>query len=141
MSTVWIGNDKTELDAKVEGTDLFSAAANSVTSHYFTFSHSCTFTGIELYAWNSNPGDNITMLIEYYTGAVWLRYKKFGKKFNVYPSVDRVIMFPAEPSQGTRLRIDYDNKGGSSVDFSMNVFKFADSEKINPLLGEQGEDW
>ena len=142
MSLIYNGSEKPELDTRAQGTDLFTATANSTTSHYFTFNFDCELTGMELFAWNPNKGDKVTIFVEYNAGAYgWLRFKKFSKSFNVYPNhVNRAIAFPTLPKAGTRMRVDY-TCGENSVDFSLNVFQYAVREDVNASLGQQGEDW
>ena len=138
-----ISFDNPNLDARLEGSDLFTATANSTTDHYFTFSHNCLFNGLEIYAWDSNPGDNIDFSIEYEAiPGVWYRYKKFGKNWNVLPNtLQSIVLFPAKPRAGLRARMKYENKGNTDVKFIINFIKFADLESVNPLMGQQGEDW
>lgn len=138
------GSDKPILDARLTGTDLFTAPANSTTDHYFNFGFDCLFNGAELYCWDSNKGDKIELSTEYYVPPTdtWNRYKKFGKDFNVYPNVvQNYILFPTEPKAGVRVRIRYTNTGDTAVDFSLNMFIFADQQQVNPSVLEEGEDW
>lgn len=142
MSIIYNGSIKPELDTRVAGTDLFTATASSTTSHYYNFEFTCEFNGLEIYAWDSNKGDTISLYVEYYAGELgWLRFKKFGKKFNVYPNhVNRVITFPTTPQLGVRIRVDY-NCGANPVDFSLNVFQFSTREPVDISMGQQGENW
>lgn len=143
MSAIYIGSQRPELDTRAAGSDLFTATANSTTSHYFNFDFDCEFNGLEFYAWNPNKGDYLTLYVEYYATplAKWNRYKKFGKKYNIYPDhVNRVVTIPALPSLGTRVRIDY-TCGANAVDFSLNVFQFAAREVVDTSTAQEGEDW
>ena len=140
----WTGSMNPSLDARLEGSPLFTATANSITEHIIGFDFACDFNGIEFYAWSSNAGDNLTFQTEYYAGPVynWIPYKKFGKNFNVYPDhVTRVIIFPTKPFLGVRVKIKYDNKGTEDVKFSMNKFQFAEYENVNTAILDSGEDW
>ena len=138
------GTDKPILDARLTGTELFTAPANSTSDHYFDFTFDNKFIGVELYAWDSHAGDNVELSTEYYVppANAWFKYKKFGKHFNIYPNtLQNYILFPTEPKVGVRVRIKYNNVGNTDVKFSMNMFIFADQEQVNPSIGEQGSDW
>ena len=138
------GSDKPILDARLTGSDLFTATANSETHHYFNFNFDCLFNGVELYAWDSNTGDKVELITEYYAPPLgaWLRYKKFGKTFNIYPNtLQNYILFPTEPKAGVRVKVTYNNTGNTDVKFSMNLFIFNDQQQVNTAVAEQGEDW
>lgn len=137
------GTDKPILDARLSGTDLFTAPAGQKTKFYFNFNFDCKFNGTEMYAWDSNRGDKLNLSTEYNAGPYgWKTYKKFGKEFNVYPNtIQKYILFPTEPKAGVRLVVEYDNKGVTDVEFSMNIFLFVDQQKINLSILEEGEDW
>lgn len=144
----WNGAPNPSLDARIEGTPLFSAPAGTKTEFRITFDFDCDLQGIELFAWSSNPGDNVELRTEYDINnspgnpPIWRRYKKFGKNFNVYPNhVNRVIIFPTKPKVGVCLVVSYDNKGEEPVQFSLNKFQFIPLAKVDTSLGEEGEDW
>jgi len=137
------GTDKPILDARLTGSDLFTAPAGVKTKFYFTFDFDCKFNGTEVYAWDSNAGDKIELITEYNAGAYgWKRYKKFGKEFNIFPNtLQKYILFPTEPSAGVRLVVEYDNTGLTEVKFSLNIFLFTDQEIVKPSILQEGEDW
>lgn len=140
---IYSGSLKPELDTRVIGTDLYTASANVISSSYYNFTFDCEFNGLEIYAYNPNKGDKVTLYVEYYAGEDlgWLRFKKFGKSFNIFPNhVNRVISFATHPIVGTRLRVDYDCKG-ESVDFSLNLFAFSTREIVDTSTAKQGADW
>ena len=131
------------LDARLEG-KKYAATANSTTPHYFYFAGDCIFNGIELYFDNPNFDDEIELLTEYTIdgGTTWVRYKKFGKTFNVIPKVlQKYVLLPAEPSLGVRVRINYKNTGGADVKFWANYYVFVDLQSVDVSVGAQGEDW
>jgi len=135
------------LDARLQGIGVFSATANIVSDHYFEIDGQYMFNGIELYAWDSNIGDNISLSSEYNIGSietpVWKRYKKYGKSWNVFPnSPERIVLFPADLTVGVRLKFSYDNKHATSaVNFCVNLFTYIDQIEINTSIAEEGEDW
>jgi hypothetical protein len=131
------------LDARLWGTDVFTAGAGVSSSHYIYIPFNCKFNGLDFFSWNPNKGDSVSFLTEYpVSQEVWRRYKKFAKKFNVYPNTrDRVILFPTEPKAGVRIHVIYHNVGQTPVDFSFNFFTYVEQAKIDPTKGEQGEDW
>lgn len=138
------GSSKPRLDARLKGTDLFTAPANSTSEHIFYFTFDCKFNGIEMFAWDSNKGDHLALFTDYYVPplASWKRYKKFGKHFNVYPNnLQKYVLFPTEPSNGVRLRLEYTNTGNTAVDFSLNLFMFADRSLVDTSTASEGEDW
>jgi hypothetical protein len=133
-----------DYDARMTGSDKFTAAANSTTKHYFYFTFDCYFNGVELYAKDSNMGDKLKMYTEYYVPSldVWKRYKKFGKEFNIYPNtIQNYVLFPATPQTGVRVCFEYTNTGNAEVEFSANFFIFADIEILDLSNLEEGEDW
>lgn len=143
MSTDTSFTSRSGQDARLQGTQLFNAAVG-VTHHYFDFQFNCNFEGIEFYAWDSSKGDTLSMQTQYYAGPTygWIRYKKFGKTFNVFPNnVTRIILFPTEPILGVRIKFTYDNKGSAPVDFSANLFQFKDHEVVNTAILDEGADW
>jgi hypothetical protein len=136
-------SDSPLLDARLEG-KKYTATANSTTPHYFYFTRDCVFNGVEIYVKDANFDDEIELLTEYTTdgGTTWVRYKRFGKTFNVAPNlIQRYVLLPANPSLGVRVRINYKNTGNTDVKFWANYYVFTDLEEINPALGQQGEDW
>lgn len=138
------GSNNPLLDARLVGTDLFTATANSTTDHYFNFEFDCLFNGVEFYAFNSSAGDKVELSTEYYVPPMntWLRYKKFGKNFNVYPNLlQKYILFPTTPQAGVRVRVRYINVENVDVKFSMNLFVFKDQQELDLSLAQQGDDW
>jgi hypothetical protein len=130
-------------DPRLQGMPLATATPGD-TEHYYVFPFNCNFEGIDLYAWDSNPGDHITFETEYYAGETygWIRYKKFGKTWNVFPhEKTRIILFPTEPFLGNRIKCTYKNLGVSDVKFAINLFQFVDSKIVRPSYLEEGEDW
>lgn len=136
------GSDNPLIDARLQGTPLFTATPG-LSTHYHTFDFDCKMNGVEVYAWDANQGDNMSIESQYNAEPYgWKRYKKFGKNWNIYPNErSRIILFPTEPKAGVRLAFTYDNKGVVDVKFSINVFQFIDRQYINPSLLEEGEDW
>ncbi len=130
------------LDARLWGTEIFSAAAGEST-HYITFPFDCKFSGVDFIAESSTFGDTVSIQTEYNAGVYgWKRYKKFGKNWHVKANErDRILLFPTEPKQGIRVKITYNNVGESTVRFTLNMFTFAEQEKINPLILQEGADW
>lgn len=135
----------TGLDARLEGTDLFSAPANTVTTFYKDFTFDCKFNGIEIFAFASKAGDKVDLLTEYYAAPLtaWKRYKKFAKSFNVFPTtLQKYILFPTEPSVGVRLAIKYTNTHATEAAvFSANLFQFTPSSLVDTSVAAEGEDW
>jgi len=131
-------------DARLAGMPLASAPAEQISVHYFDFLFDCKFEGLDFYAWDSNPGDTLTLETEYYAGETygWIRYKKFGKAWNIFPNEKlRIILFPTEPILGVRAKFSYDNKGTQPVKFAANMFQFIDHKTVNPAILGEGEDW
>lgn len=137
------GSERPLLDARLEGVIYGTATADTTTSFYYNFAGTREFNGVETYAWNASAGDYITLLTEYWSGASWLRYKKFAKKWYIFPDTpQRVILFPTAPKNGIRLRVDYTNTHASQdVTFALNMFKFIEQQTIDISVGEQGENW
>lgn len=140
-----------EIDARLKGLIFGEASPNSTTEFYYIFDFDCKFNGLDFYVWNSNAGDNITLETQYNanpdpltreSNPVWLRYKKFGKNWYVFPNVNKeIVLFPTTPKAGVRLVIKYNNVGNSAAKLAINGFIFTDSESVNPSLGQQGTDW
>ena len=136
------------LDFRGEGI-AFKANASSVSRHEYNFTHEeavdfINFFGVSIYAWDSNKGDNVNMWTEYFVPPLdsWKRYKKFAKKFNIFPNMEmKDILFPTTPKQGVKLVIEYDNKGTSPVDFYINLYNFVDQQKVDTNVAGEGEDW
>lgn len=141
MST--FGNWKTLLDARLEGAFFESAPANTTTSYYYTFDCVQDFNGVQLYAWDSSPGDNISLSTEYWDGTVWKRYKKFGKNWYIFPNeVQEVVLFPSRPNGNTRIRLDVTNTHATvPMQFAMNLYKFIDQQLVQSSLGHEGDNW
>jgi len=139
----WFGPSNPDLDARIQGSPLWTATANTKTQFELDFDFACDFNGIEFYAWDSHKGDNLKLWTEYYAGPYgWVFYKKFGDNFNVFPNNrTRIILFPTKPILGVRLVVEYDNKGQTDVDFSLNKFQFSDTERVLPSLLQSGTDW
>jgi len=138
------GSVKPSLDTAAEGSSLFTAPANSVSDHHFTFTKNNMFNEIFFYAWSPNKGDHIERFEVQYQAApgLWYRYKKFAKNFNVYPNtLQRFEAIPGRPVAGMRILIKYHNTGSNAVDFSLNIGKYHDYETVNPMVGQQGDDW
>ena len=138
------GTDKPILDARLHGAGLYTADANSVTSHYYNFTFDCKFNGIEIITdENVKLGDNITLITEYNAGPYGhKRYKKFGKDW--YLKKDdktRIILFPTEPKAGIRLHIKYNNTSQNAVTFAVNLFTFVDQQVVDPNTLQEGDDW
>jgi len=139
----WTGSKDPVLDARIEGSETFTATANSTTTHYIVFDFDCEFEGLEIAADNPTFGDHVEMSTEYNAGAYgWKRYKKFGKRFNIYPNhVSRIILFPTLPSAGVRIAISYTNTGNSDTKFSINKFQYVSRTVVKPSELQEGEDW
>lgn len=130
------------LDARLEGSEVFTVAANSAVTSYVNFSFDCDFNGIEFYSNTTDIGDKLDLHTEYYAGGPWLRYKKFGKNWNIVPSIlSRIILFPTSPKVGVRLALTYTNNTDVEVKYFVNKFQFINSETVNLAIGGQGEDW
>ena len=136
-------SDRPLLDARLEGIIFATATANSTTTETYSFTGDREFNGVEMYAWDSNPGDYLNFITEYYTGTEWKRFKKFGKKWYVMPNtLHRVILFPNFTQNGVRIKVEYVNVDASNdVKFVMNLFKFIDEQTVDTSIGEEGEDW
>lgn len=137
------GSLRPALDARLEGSAIFNCPANTVKTFYVPFDFDCELSGIEIYAWSSNVGDNVSMETQYQINEnTWKRYKKFGKGWNVFPDRPcRIILFPTTPKEGIRMAITYNNKGQSAVNFCINKFQFVDEAKVDPTQGQEGEVW
>lgn len=138
------GSDKPLLDARLEG-KKYTATANSTTPHYFDFAGDCIFNGIEIYVKDPLFDDEIELLTEYYIPPLdtWVRYKKFGKTFNIAPNtIQRYVLLPAEPQLGVRVRVNYKNTSpDTDVRFWVNYYVFNDLEDVDLSSGASGEDW
>lgn len=138
------------LDARFEGAIKIQAVDGQENKFYYNFTENIYLNGLEIYCYDSNKFDSVDMAIEYYAGLdgnqnpIWLRYKKFGKNYYVTKQVlQKNIVFPTTPKVGTRVAIKY-NFGIASplpANCFINLFKFADIEKVDPTKGEQGADW
>lgn len=137
------------LDARLEGTQLFTALANTETNFYYYFQHESDvpdvkFNGVALYAYDANKGDSIELWTEYYVPPlnIWKRYKKFGKNWNIAPNtLMKDILFPTVPKNGVRVVFKYKNSGNNDVDFWINLYNFVDQQLVKPSLLEEGNDW
>jgi len=138
---VLYGAENPALDAHLEGMIYGQATANDTTQFEYYFGRDYIFNGIQFYAWDSNKGDNISLSIEYWNGASWARYKKFGKSWYVTPNhLADIVLFPSKPTLGTRLVVEY-TCGATATDFMVNGFKFISRQIVKASEGEEGEDW
>jgi len=130
------------LDPTLEGGGIFIAPANATSDHHFNIPRAMLFNGISFYSDQADVGDKIGFIIEYWAGTAWLRFKKFGKNWGVSPKTrEEIILFPAHPVVGMRFRFKYENASAVDVKFLINVFNYVDIVDVDPLKGEQGEDW
>jgi len=143
------GSSNPLLDARLEGSNLFNAPANQASKHYYNFSvesgvPDVKFNGVSIYAYDANKGDKMNLWTEYTIdgGTTWLRYKKFGKSWNIAPNtLMKDILFPTTPTNGVRVVFEYINNGNNAVDFFANLYNFIDQQVVNPAQGQQGVDW
>lgn len=137
------GVTRPKLDARLQGSDVFTATANSTTEHYYTFDFDCDFNGVEIYTHGSEIGHKVKLTTEYNAGLYgWKRYKKFGKSFNIFPKcLQKYILFPTKPSAGVRVHISYTNPESSDVKFAVNFFQFVQQESVDPSQLQEGTDW
>lgn len=140
----WNGSENPRMDTRLQGSSLFSIPADTVKDLFINFEFDCDMTGIEFYAKNAELGDTMDFSTEYYVPPLntWLRYKKFGKGYMVFPNhPTRIILFATTPKVGTRIKITYHNTGSQTVYLAVNRFQFIESQNVKASLGEQGEDW
>ena len=130
------------LDARFFGSPVFEAAASSTTEHTITFPFKCKFNGLDIYSNASEIGHKMNVITEYPYNEEYRRFKKSTKDWNIFPSQKvRIHLFPVEPVAGIRLKIFYTNTSIANCKFAINLFTFVDQQIVNPLEGEQGEDW
>ena len=139
---------ESEYDAHLEGFNI-SDAPLGTSEHHFYFTYDCSFMGAAMYSSVTKLGTTIDIRTEYFAGLhpvtneqIWLRYKKFGKSWNMFPNyVCKSILFPTKPKVGIRIVVTINNNDVGPIDFGMNLFNFADIEVVNPSLGQEGKDW
>lgn len=133
------------LDARFEGVLKIEATAGQTNKFYYYFTEDVYFNGVETYCFNSNNFDAITLEVQYQAApGLWYRYKKFGKKYYVAPkTLQKNIVFPTKPKAGLRVEAEYvfGVSAPATAACMVNMFKFTDIEYVNPLMGQQGEDW
>lgn len=131
-----------EYDARLEGFFIKDAPIG-VSNHYYIFPFDCYFNGIAIASTVSGVGSNVNLTTEYQAAPdVWLRYKKFASTWNLFPNyVCKTILFPTKPKEGIRINIKIVNNELTPIDLGVNLFQFTPIASVNPLLGEQGEDW
>lgn len=147
MESTSLGQKKPRLDTRLEGV-LFSCTSGDST-HYYNFNYEAgikkvLFNGVETFAFDSNPGDYVTLWTEYFVPPMnaWKRYKKFGKKYYVFPNTtQKNILFPTEPTIGVRLVVKYHNTGTDPVNYALNLFNFVDRQTIDTSTASEGVDW
>lgn len=144
----WTGSDNPKMDARLEGSQVFSVPANTTKIDYVMFDFDCSFNGIEIGSSTTKVGDSVSLWTEYLAivlgdgTEIWLRYKKFGKSWNIFKNnITRIVLFPTLPKDGVRLAIKYKNTNAEPVNYAINKFQFVDSEPVNVYLGQEGEDW
>jgi hypothetical protein len=131
-----------ELDARLKGV-LFQNIETGTSAHEYIFPFDCKFNGIAIYSTVSKLGTRIKMETYYNAGPYgWKKYKKFADFWNLYPNyVCKNVLFPTEPSAGVKIVFTIENNEGAPIDFGANLFQFTESEKVQPSLLQQGEDW
>lgn len=132
-----------DLDVRLQGSELHVAAANATSDFTLDFTFKGLVNGVEFYAFDSTPGDKINFVFQYYYEDEWTFYKKFAKDFNIYPNVlQKYILVPAEPQIGMRICMQYENvHATNAAKFSYNLYQFKDSETVDVLTGQSGENW
>lgn len=138
------GTSRPLLDARLEGGIFGTAVANDSTEFIYVYDFDALFNGVQLYAFNSNPGDRIFLSTEYNAGPYgWKRYKKFGKGWYVAPNqLNQIVLFPTYPKQGVRIKLVYENVHATNdVQFFLNLFNFVDIARVDTGTLQEGEDW
>lgn len=133
---------KPELDARLKGL-LFKDIPTGISQVEYIFEYDCSFNGAAIASSVTKLSTSIKLETQYTIGDdIWLRYKKFGDSWNLYPNyICKNILFPTQVKAGIKLIITIDNKEGSLIDLGINLFTFIPSEEVKPELGQQGEDW
>jgi len=134
--------DNPELDARMKGV-IFKDIPTGTSEQEYIFPFDCMFNGLTVGSNVTKLGSSVRLETRYQAGpSTWLRYKKFGDSWNLYPgNIDKNILFPTKPKAGIKLVIIVENNEGSPIDIAVNLYQFADSEIVIPQEGQQGVDW
>ena len=130
------------VDARLIG-HLFQNVPVGTSEQEFIFPYDCNFNGAAITSTVTKLGTKISLETRYQAApGVWFRYKRFGRDWNMFPNyVCKTLLFPTRPKQGIKLVIGVENNEGVPIDIGINLYTFANLENVNPMLGQQGEDW